>query len=123
MIYRGTKIWLKDNSGIMGVKCLQLYPTFIKKGLFGNVSLVTLFRYKRLKKATKRKTYLVLIMTIKRKFFRKAGGYFIKFCQNTGLLLNNDQEKFIGTVFNVPITRELRQTTSIRLLRVSRILV
>lgn len=123
MIYRGTRIWLQDNSGILAVRCLQLYPTSIKKGLFGNIALVTLFRYKRLKKATKRKTYILLIMTIKRKIFRAAGGYFITFCKNTGLLLQPDKERFVGTVFNVPITREVKQTTTIRLTRVSRILV
>ena len=97
MIYRGTRMWLRDNSGIISVKCLQLYPTSVKKGFFGHVSLVTLDKYRKLKKATRRKTYFVVITTVKRKIFRAAGAYFMKFCSNTALLLNNDKEKFVGT--------------------------
>jgi ribosomal protein L14 len=122
-MYRHSQLLVRDNSGLISVKLLQLYPTSNKIGVVGNIALVTLLKYLKLKKATRRKTYFVVLTTLKRWCYRNDGAYFFKFDLNTCLLLNNDKERFVGTVFNVPITRELKQYSTLKLTRVSTVLI
>ncbi len=104
MLYKETKLWISDNSGATTAKCIQLYKT--RSAKLGSFVKTVLHKFDTKKKLAKKKKYLSLVISSRKKT-RRLGGTFVAFSENRGLLLA-DREKFLGSRIYGPIAKELQ---------------
>lgn len=107
MIVKGSKINIKDNTGIKKIKCLKIYKGSKKNlGLLGTIIYSTINKSKNKKSYVKKLMYKSLLINLKKKT-RRVDGSFILFSSNNALILKDDYT-FLGTNIKAPICKEIR---------------
>jgi ribosomal protein L14 len=121
MIYKGSKIGVLDNTGIVKLKILQVYN--YAKARVGDVLLTVVRKKKKPKDFVKKKIYYTFLVSRKSVMFRKKGFYYLKLLRNKGLVLGADNEKILGTRHQGFLTFESKKKAFSQLLRSCKVLV
>lgn len=111
MVFKDTFLTLNDNTGVLLVKCLIVLNR--QRANIGDFLIVTI--KKKLKKEAfyiNEKIYLFVLVHNKYNFKRKCGSY-IKFDENSGILLNS-QKQFIGNRVEGPYSYEFYKNNLIK---------
>jgi len=114
MIQKETKIKIFDNSGAKILKCFHLANYSKKKyNKMGNIVLGSVVKYKSNRKIIKKQICKTLISTSKKQFLRKNGN-FIKFDENRGIILS-DNNALMGTRVFGPVVKEVKKVNNVKL--------
>lgn len=111
MIYTGSKLKNKDNSGIKKVTCIKIFGgIFYQKAFTGDIIKVSLKGAKynlKLKKKIKmdKKTQKALIITSKFNT-KRLNNLYLKFDENRSILVD-DQKKMLGSKIVSPSAKEI----------------
>ena len=95
MVKFGSVLIVRDNSGARLAKCLNVVGINKKTAFVGDIILISVVNYVKLKKLKKRAVYLGAIVTTSYWTFR-CDGVRVKFFSN-GVLLFSRNCKFLGT--------------------------
>ena len=100
MILCGTFLKVSDNSGARSVKCIHVYNKK-KFGLIGDLILITVRSYNPKKKIKKGELFISIIIRINN--FYKIDNTYIKFNDNSVVLLNKKLLPIATRIFGVSI--------------------
>jgi large subunit ribosomal protein L14 len=107
MIQKGTYIRVCDNSGIRFVKCIKIFGTSNPRyASLGGIVLVAVSNKDVIRGFSNTNIKYGLITNIN-KFFKRRNGEFIKFDENTCLVINKNYSFPSTRVYN-PIAYEVR---------------
>ena len=107
MISVESKLKVRDNSGVLRVKCIKALGGSKKKwSKLGSFILVTIGN-RNVTETLKQKIYCALILETKKMFARFDGSY-LRFRNNGVVLLHPDKKKLVGTRIFGPIPIEFR---------------
>jgi large subunit ribosomal protein L14 len=107
MIFKNSKLYVGDNTGIKKVKCIRVLKKNSKIGNLGDIILFSIKKTSKKKTYIKKKMYLGLLINLKKKSKRLDGSY-IKFNQNA-LISLSENFKVLGTRLFFPISKELKK--------------
>ena len=107
MIFKGTKVYYADNSGVKDMYCIRLFGGSNKKNVnVGEMIKIVVKTLRSKKKVVRKKMYLAVMIGIKKKIQRLDGSC-IKYHQNRAVLLN-EKNKFMGTRVYGPVSKEIK---------------
>jgi ribosomal protein L14 len=121
MVYKGSRVHVSDNTGILLVKILQIYG--YREGVVGETMLTVVRHKKKAKESVKKKINNVFLISRRRVIFRARGFYYVKLLRNTSIVLSADPEKFLGTRHFGFLTLESKIKAFTQLLRTTRVLI
>lgn len=107
MLQKETKVKTADNTGVAVLKCIHIKKKKKKIGFIGDLIYLIIKKIKREKNLKKKKIYFGLIINTKIQTYRK-NGIFLKSDKNQVLLLNKENNQFLGTRLYSPVFKEIR---------------
>jgi large subunit ribosomal protein L14 len=117
MIYPSTNLVTMDNSGAKKVKCIKVYKKPGRGGAtIGNLIQVIIvsLRNRGLIRVKKGEIYTSIVTRLSTIIFRKQKGYYLKFDQNTVIILSKKKLP-VGTRLLGPASKELKNLHLIRI--------
>ena len=120
MIFKESKLFVGDNTGIKKGLCLRIYKKKTKRAGLGDVILFVIKKIKRKKKYIKKIMYLGLIINIKKKT-RRIDGIYLSFARNVMLTLS-ETFRFMGTRVKGPVCREVSRAPKKKRLLLKRVI-
>jgi len=121
MVYKGTTIYICDNTGIRTMKVLQTPESLSAR--VGDVLLGVIRKKRKLKPYVKKKLYSTFLVSSRSIVFRKRGFYYCRLLRNQGIVLNVDQGRILGTRHVGFLTLESRRRAFTQLVKTTRILI
>ena len=106
MILINTKLWVADNSGILKIKCINIYKKKKNPGYPGDIILFSLRKINLQKNKISKGTLMKGVIVRLKDKIRRSGGY-IFMNQNAVIILNKNNLPLGNRIFG-PIFRELR---------------
>jgi large subunit ribosomal protein L14 len=119
MIQIQTKVKIRDNTGVKYARCIKVYRGLSAK--IGDIILVsvTLLKKRGSSKIKISKGNLFQALVVRTAYNHKqSSGTFIKFNENSVVLLNNKKE-IMGTRILGPIPRDLRKVKHLKIISLS----
>ena len=113
MLCKQSKVYPCDNTGIKKGRCIQVYKNISKVASISDLLLFSIMKVKYKKKYIKKKLYIGLVVSVKKKK-RRLDGTFLKLFNNRVIVLS-ETFKFLGSKVKGPISREVRDTKAKRL--------
>lgn len=101
----GNLYLVADNTGVISGKLISVINR--KYANIGDILLIAIKEKLKVKKTIKKKILYAILLQNKKKIYRTAGDYYIRFSKRAILLLNNDKDNFLGTKIFAPLTLEL----------------
>jgi ribosomal protein L14 len=120
-MYKHSRFRLIDNTGVKIVKILQVYNH--RQVVPGDIVLTTIKKKKKNKKSVKKKVNNCYIISTNARYYRNRGAYFLHLTRKKGILLGNDNEKYLGSRHKGFLTIESKKTAFVQLLRSCRVVV
>lgn len=120
-MYKHSILPIIDNTGIKSVKVIQVYKH--RKAKPGDNLLTSVKKKKKVKKYVKKKINFTFVVSVKHKFYRKRGSYYLRLIKNQGIVLGADKEKILGTRHSGFLTLESKKPAFVQLLRSCRVVV
>lgn len=114
MIFRGTYVFVIDNSGAKVAQCVGFHKQ-LNYGKVGSVVSVALIKVFPNKKVQRKEVYRALVVSTKSPVC-VFGNLFIGFSINAVVLLKPTDLQLLGTRIVKPVSREIRQYGFVRLL-------
>jgi ribosomal protein L14 len=108
MIRRNTKLFVFDNSTVKLLKCLSVIKRTI--GRVGDLILGVVKREFYRRRSFRKRFFFAVIMATKKRIFRKAGAYYVRFPRSGVLLLKDEKDSLFGTRFYARIPIEIRKS-------------
>ena len=121
MVVVGTRIGISDNTGIKRARIIRVGGTSANR--FGDHVLGVILVYRRLRKNIKHIIHHFLLFSLRRKIFRKQGGFHFYCFRNLGVTTSADFEKLLGSRCTTFLTLESRWRIPRPLRRSIRIIV